>query len=44
MLAKIRDAPTKEDMAWVEKFDQACQHVADHLTAFTDDVQRGLIP
>src|SRR5512138_3707630 len=43
MIAKVRDPPSDKYMAGVEKIDQAGEHIADHLPAFTDNIQRSLI-
>src|SRR5215207_9441622 len=43
MISKVCNSPADKDMARIEEVHQACQHIADHLTALADDIERRLI-
>src|ERR1044071_2516315 len=44
MIAKVCNASANKNMTGIEKIHEAGQHISDHLSAITDDVERGLIP
>src|SRR5690242_700650 len=44
VVAKVCNSAADKNMAWIKKVNQACQHIADHLSTLANNIQCRLIP